>query len=71
MSNYPEPKLTVNSLRAKAIAHADAGDGQGFFIEPKRKRGYFRALKRGATWAVLKKGMRDMANDLARTMMGL
>ncbi len=71
MKLTPEPKQTVNPLRAKAVAQADAGDGQGpikIWQEPKRKRAYFRALKRGEHWAIWKKTMNDFMNNCARAM---
>lgn len=65
MSDTSEPKLMVSSLRAKAVAQADAGDGQRSFNsiwQPKRKRAYHRALKRGEHWAIYKKTINDMIN---------
>lgn len=38
------------------------------FLKPKRRRGYFRALKRKEAWAVLKKTTDDMLNSLNTEM---
>lgn len=56
----------VESIRLKAIAQADRG------VEPRpiRKRGYHRALKRGASWAIMQKMQRDMLNEIAKQMYG-
>lgn len=53
---------SVESLRAKAVARADAGDESGplKIFRPKRKRAYHRALKRGEPWAVWQKTTKDM-----------
>lgn len=39
-----------------------------FTKEPIRKRGYYRALKAGKSWAVVKKGMNDMMNWIGKEM---
>lgn len=36
--------------------------------EPIRKRAYHRALKRGAPWALVKKGMHDICRELTKQM---
>jgi hypothetical protein len=37
--------------------------------EPIRKRGYYRALKRGEAWAIQKKNMQDMLNTISTSLM--
>lgn len=60
----PTQAESVESLRAKAVSRANAGDESGplKIIEPKRKRAYHRALKRGEFWAVYRKSIIDILN---------
>lgn len=66
----PTQAESVESLRAKAISRADAGDVSGAFkiIKPKRKRAYHRALKRGEHWAVWQKVTIDQCNAISRVL---
>lgn len=58
MSEADRPNLDESG----AIPGSKAG------VRPIRKRGYHRALKRGESWAQLKKMMDDMGASLMRQM---
>lgn len=51
-------------LRAKAIAHADAG-GPPTILRPKRKRAFYRGLKRGEGWAQYEHSSQNMMKIIA------
>lgn len=58
-------RLSVKSLGEKAPLLA--GDTSSTII-PKRKRGYHRALKRGAPWAKLQYATNEMMNEAIKFM---
>lgn len=63
MSNS-EPK--AEGLNLSKIASGCREQAKGGQSEPIRKRGYYRALKRGETWAIMRKTTSDMVNNLCR-----
>jgi hypothetical protein len=73
MTNKSE--LEADGLNQDKMAMDVRAPSQGvhpyFFEKPKRKRGFYRALKAGAPWALVDQAMKDIQRRMLESLLGV
>lgn len=64
-----DSELKADKLNSDETQGSVRTPKRGIWSDPIRKRAYHRGLKRGATWALMRKHIHDTMNDLNKQML--